>query len=280
MKKRIISLFGMGICAALLTVALVACGGSGAQDNASGSAAAPDDAEAGYTLVTEGTLTVASDLAYPSLESINPDTQEPEGFAVDRMGAIADKLGLELVYLPAMKFDTIIPLIRQGGTADVGVASFTITDERWEEIDFTDPYMDSNQSVAVKDDGTYTEVDQLNAEGVQIAVQSGTTGEAWARENLPNATVVPLDEPVQCLNGLATGMYQGYVGDLPPTSYTINLSYPDLTILAEIPTGEQYGIVVSKDNPELTAALNQALAELQADGTIAELQQKWFGAEI
>ena len=70
------------------------------------------------------------------------------GYEVELMEAIAAKMGLECVWLPPTKFDTIIPLIKQGGKADVGASSFTITDERKEEVDFTNAYLDSNQGVA------------------------------------------------------------------------------------------------------------------------------------
>jgi len=266
--------FGLGALG--LAASLAACGGSGTDD--SGSATA--DASSEITLVTEGTLTVASDLAYPPLETTNADTGEAEGFSIDMMDAIAQKLGLELEYLPAQKFDTIIPLIKQGGKADVGVASFTITDERLEEIDFSDPYMDSNQSIVVASDFGYTSTDDLDSADIKVAVQSGTTGEEWVKENLPNAQCVPLDDLVQCFTGVQSGLYQAIVADLPPCSYMCTNSYTDLEVVESIPTGEQYGIVVSKDNPALTAAINDALAELEADGTIAELEVKWFGDEL
>ena len=66
------------------------------------------------------------------------------------------------------------------------------------------------------------------------------------------------------------------VADLPVVQGLISKSYPDLQILDEIATGDEFGIVVSKDNPELTAALNKALAELEEDGTIDALVEKWL----
>ena len=127
-----------------------------------------------------------------------------------------------------------------------------------------------------------TTQEQLNAKGMQIAVQSGTTGESWAQENLPKATVVPLDDIIQAMTGVQTGLYNACVADLPVTSYEIKQAYGDLQIPegGEIPTGEQYGIVVSKKNPGLTKAINKALKELKGDGTMDALEQKWFGTTI
>ena len=196
------------------------------------------------------------------------------------MNAVAAKMGLTCEYLPAMKFDSIIPLIKQGGKADVGVSNFTITDERAKEIDFSDPYVDSNQGVVVKAGAEKADADSLNADGVKIACQSGTTGESWAQENLPKATIVSLDDPVAAVTGVSTGLYDAAAADLPVMKYLCNNSFKDCEVAIEIPTGEQYGIVVSKSNPELTAAINDALAELTSDGTIKELEVEWFGEEI
>ena len=110
-----------------------------------------------------------------------------------------------------------------------------------------------------------------------VAVQAATTGEAWARENMPNATIVPLASVTVCMTGVSTGQYQAFCADLPVISYQCAVSFTDCTVCLEIPTGEQYGIVVSKDNPGLTAAINQALANMTADGTMDALKTQWFG---
>ncbi len=253
--------------------ALVLAGCGSSKDGAS----APD-AEAAYTLVEEGKIIVASDLANPPLDYV--ENNQNKGFEVELMEAVAEKLGLTCEYLPAMKFDAIIPLIKQGGKADVGVSNFTITDERKAEIDFSDPYLDSNQGVVTRADAEKDSADTLNADGVKIACQSGTTGETWAQENLPLATIVSLDDPVQAVTGVSTGLYDAAAADLPVMSYLCSQSFTDCKVAIEVPTGEQYGIVVSKDNPGLTQKINDALAELEAEGTIADLQIKWFGAEV
>ena len=140
--------------------------------------------------------------------------------------------------------------------------------------------MDSNQGlVTLASAGDVTE-DDLNAEGTKIAVQAGTTGASWAEENLPNAEIVALDDPVVAVTGVQTGLYAAAVADLPVMTYLCSNSFTDCQVTIEIPTGEQYGIAVNKDNPGLTEAINGALAELEEDGTIAELEVKWFGAEL
>ena len=266
--------FVAAVSAAAGALALAGCGSS-----KSGASAADASADAAsYTLVEDGKIIVASDLANPPLDYV--ENNENKGFEVELMGAIADKLGLTCEYLPAMKFDAIIPLIKQGGKADVGVSNFTITDERKAEIDFTDAYLDSNQGVVTRSDAEKDNAEALNAADVKIACQSGTTGETWAQENLPKATIVSLDDPVQAVTGVSTGLYDAAAADLPVMSYLCSQSFTDCKVAIEVPTGEQYGIVVSKDNPGLTKAINEALSELEADGTVKELQVKWFGAEV
>ena len=259
----------------LLALALAACGGGDG-----GSSDAADSGE--IVTVTEGTLTVASDLAYPPLESVpeGKGPEEAEGFEVDVVTELGNRLGLEVVYLPPVKFDTIVPMIKQGGKADIGASSFTITDERKQEIDFTDPFMDSNQGVVAAASVGALSVEDLNVAGFKIAVQSGTTGEDWVRENCPDAECVPLDDAIQAMTGCQSGLYNAVVADLPVMRYLCNSSYTDLAVAMEIPTGEQYGIVVSKDNPALTEALNQALADMEVDGTMDDLEVKWFGTTL
>ncbi len=268
--------FVTGSFGTALTLALGACGSSTSGTTSSSTS----ESAASYSLVESGKILVASDLANPPLDSTNEKTGEPEGFEVDLMVAIAGKMGLESQYLSAMKFDAIIPLIKQGGKADVGVSNFTITDERKQEIDFSDPYMDSNQGVVTKADSAKADEDSLNSAGVKVAVQSGTTGEAWVQENLTEATCVPLDDPIVALTGVQSGLYDAAVADLPVMSYLCTNSYTDCKVAIEIPTGEQYGIVISKDNPGLTAAINEALSALKDDGTIDDLEKKWFGTTL
>lgn len=267
---------GLAVACAL-AVTIAGCSGGGQASTP----AADDSADsAAYTLVEDGKLIVASDLANAPLDFVDEKTGEAQGFEVDLINAIAEKLGLECEVLPAMKFDTIIPLIQQGGKADVGVSNITITDERWEQVDFTDSYMDSNQGLVTLASADDVTEDDLNVEGTKVAVQAGTTGASWAEENLPNAEIVALDDPVVAVTGVQTGLYAAAVADLPVMTYLCSNSFTDCQVAIEIPTGEQYGIAVNKDNPGLTEAINGALAELEEEGYISELEVKWLGAEL
>lgn len=261
---------GMLVCA----LGLAGCSGNGGASSASSSAAGEGAAAEEAVLVNDGKLTVAASLDFPPFENL--EGEEAVGFEVDLMKALAEQMGLEADYLPSTKFDTIIPLITAGGQADVGVSGFTVTEDRKKEIDFTDVIIDSNQGVVVMPGSGYTSVDDL--EGKRIATQSGTTGYDWAVENIPGADVIPYDEMTAVFAALQGNQADAIVADLPVVQYYVNTAYTDMEVMAEIPTGEQYAIVVSKDNPALTQQLNEALAELKANGIYDEIYEKWFGA--
>lgn len=258
--------------------ALSACGGSSSDTSAD--TTTTTDADAGsYTLVEEGKLTVVSNLYFPPFESMDEKTGEAVGFDVDVSKAVAEHMGLEAEWLPNQAFDALVPTIKAGGTADVAIAGMTITDEREQEVDMSEPYVDSNQAFVTKAGSTET-TESANSADKKVAVQAGTTGEEWVLENLPEATCVPLDDIIAAMTGLQTGYYDAIVVDLPVASYQIKNSFSDLQVVEPIPTGEQYGMAVSKDNPGLTEAINAALAQMAEDGTMAQIQTEWFGSEL
>lgn len=235
-----------------------------------------DSSDESYTLVEDGKLTVASDLCTPPFEYVN-DSGDIEGFEYDLLSAVADDLGLELNYLNAQKFDSLVPMVKQGVKTDVAAATLTITEERLEEIDFTDAIIDNNQGVVTMIDGGYDTVDDLNTEGVIIATQPATTSEDWAIENFPNATVMQYDDWTSAYTAVAAGQAQAVVCDLPVAYWMVGNSFTQMQVIKEVATGEQLGIAVSKDNPNLTGAINEALAKFRADGTYDAIYEKWFG---
>ncbi len=268
------------------TLALTACGGGASEDTSAQGAdetvadqSATTDGAAGYTTVEAGKLTCISNLFFPPFESMNEQTGDPEGFDIDVSKSLAEHMGLEVNWLPSQDFDTLVPTIKNGGKADVAIAGMTITDKRKEEVDMSDPYVDSNQSIVIKS-GTDETAETLDDAEKVIAVQSGTTGQEWAQENLPQATIKPLSTVIEAMSGVQTGLYNAVVCDLPVSKYQIKTSYTDLEVIEEIPTGEQYGIAVSKDNPGLLEAINSALAAMESDGSMAAIEAEWFGSAL
>lgn len=273
-RREFLAAFGTVAAGAVLA----GCGNSNATSTDSSSDAKSDEKK-GMTLIEDGKLTVVAELGFAPFEYMGEKTGEPVGFDVDVINAVAEKMGLTASYLPNQKFDTLVPIIKQGGKADVSIAAITITDERMESVDFSEPYLDSNQAIVVAKGSSETE-ETLNDASKQVVCQGGTTGDEWIGENLPDAVRVPVDDVTAALTGVQTGLYQAMVVDLPVASYMLAQSFSDLQIVKEIPTGEQYGIAVSKDNPELTQAVNKALEDMKSDGTMKEIETKWFGSEI
>ena len=273
-RREFLAAFGTVAAGAVLA----GCGNSNATSTDSSSDAKSDEKKS-MTLIEDGKLTVVAELGFAPFEYMDEKTGEPVGFDVDVINAVAEKMGLTASYLPNQKFDTLVPIIKQGGKADVSIAAVTITDERMESVDFSEPYLDSNQAIVVAKGSSETE-ETLNDASKQVVCQGGTTGDEWIGENLPDAVRVPVDDVTAALTGVQTGLYQAMVVDLPVASYMLSQSFSDLEIVKEIPTGEQYGIAVSKDNPELTQAVNKALEDMKSDGTMKEIETKWFGSEI
>lgn len=271
-SKKYVALF-LAFALVLSMVALSGCT-EDTEDGTGTTEEGTDTAAADFTLVEEGKLLVGSDTAFPPFESMNGDVAE--GFDVDLMNAIGEKLGLEVEFKTEI-FDTLIPTLVAGGKFDVIASGMTIKPEREEEIDFTDPYYDSNQSLVMPKGSTYSVPADLS--GKRIGVQSGTTGEAWAQENIPDAELVPFKNATEAFAAAAAGNVDAIVNDLPVSTEILKQDDRGLEIVAQIPTGEQYGFGVSKENPALTEAMNKALKELRDDGTYAEIYKKWFGIE-
>lgn len=291
LKKKYLALVSVVVVAMLALFALAGCGNNGGAEQKQGASQ-----EAGQTqkkdadkneadqkteitsaeFVEPGYVTFVSDYQFPPFEYM--EGTDKKGFSIDLSNALCQAVGLQAKWADPIKFDAIVPVVQQGGKVDAGWASITITDERKQEVDFTDPYLDSNQGVAVAESSDMATLEDLDKAGKKVAVQSGSTGEEWAKENLKNAEVVTLDDNVAGFAALEAGQVDAVALDLPVMQWMINDAYKGKAkVIAEIPTGEQYGIVVSKDNPELTKLLNKGLAEIKKNGEYDKIYTKYFG---
>jgi polar amino acid transport system substrate-binding protein len=273
------------LLAVALVFALMALTGCG-QSTPSTSSTTPStstETKPVLKLVKDGVLTVGSDTSFPPFESMNGAVAE--GFDVDLADAIAKELGVTVDFT-SQKFDTLIPQLKAGGTFDVIMSGMTITADRQKEITFSEPYIDSNQSIAVvkgkfaKVDGNDTAAINTEFTGKIIGVQSGTTGEAWAKENLKGAkTITPFDDTLSAFSALNAGKVDAVVNDLPVSAYLVAKSYQGDELIAEIPTGEQYGIGISSSNADLKTAIDEAFAKVKSSGEYNKIYLKWFGVE-
>ncbi len=229
-------------------------------------------AKATVKTVTAGTLVAGSDTAFPPFESMNGNTAE--GFDVDVVAAVAKEMGLKSEF-KSYKFDTLIPTLIAGGKFDIIASGMTINADRKKQIDFSSPYIDSNQSISVTNASTVKAAADLA--GKKIGVQSGTTGQQWAKENIPTAVLVPFDDTLSAFAALQAGKVDAVVNDLPVSAAVVKDATRGLKIVQEIPTGEQYGFGVSKANPDLLKAVDGALAKIKSSGEYDTIYKKWFG---
>ena len=255
-------------------LALTGCGNSDAPADAAGSA----DASGSDTmqLVTDGTLTIGTSAEYEPFEYM--EDGEYKGFDLELAQAIADDLGLELK-IENVDFDTIVPGVASGTKYDMGIAAITATPEREKEVGFTDSYYMDDQAIVTMADNTEITgdnyADALNAEGVKIAVQSGSTAEAFAKENFPNAELVPFKNATDCFAAVQSSQANALVTNRSVAVQLVATSFSNEQVIKQISTGEEYAIAVNKDNTALLDALNDSIAKLTEDGTVDELMTKY-----
>ena len=230
------------------------------------------------TTLTPGVLSIATDASYAPFENVNTTTNQIEGFDIDLMNEIGKELNLNVTYTN-QAFDTII-LAVQTNKFDGSISAFTILPERQKSIDFTNPYYENKgQALAVKtgNDKIATLADLGN---MTIGVQSGTVAQTYIMnvtgvkpENVKPYTLMP-----DVMMALKKGEVQVAAGDYPVMKPYID-QYPGDYQFSNttLSSTEYFGIVVSKDKPGLTAAMNDALAKIKADGRYDTIYHKWFG---
>ena len=215
---------------------------------------------------------VASDIAYPPFEF--NEGGEPTGFDIDLMNEIAKRANLDVEY-QNVRFDSIIQGLGNN-LYDAAISAMTITPEREEQIDFSEPYFNADQSLLVQSDSDFKSTDDLG--DATVGVQIGTTGAAEAQkleEEGKVADVRTFNTVTDAFNALENGQVDGVINDFPVSADRASQSNGELEIVQNIPTGEQYGIAFPTDS-ELRPRVNKALQEIKEDGTYEKLYVKWF----
>ena len=253
--------------AALVGLTLSACGSGGGGTT-----------EGGIDLVTADTLTVCTDSPYKPFEF--PDKSADvgySGFDIELMQAIAQGLDLELA-IKDVGFDGLQSgASLASGQCDIGASAMTITEAREKNIDFSEPYYDSQQSLLVPADSDVTGIDSLA--GKKVGVQQGTTGAAYAKENIPEgAELISFPSDAELYAAIGSGNIDAVLQDLP-----VNLDHTEggeFEIVQKYDTDEHYGFAVKEEGAEpLLEAVNTQLADLRASGTYDEVYKKYFSTE-
>ena len=227
-------------------------------------------------LVEEGELHVALHPGYAGFEELD-EQGNYTGVDVELAQMLADDMGLTLV-IDNMDFDSVIPAVKSGTKVDMGISGITITDERSKDITFSTPYYSDDQSITVLDTEKYTKdnyKEALNQEGIVIYCQQGTTGETYAKENFPNATITAIPGITEVFTVLSTGKCDAVVQNAAPTKSLISQSFTDLTVIDSVATGETYGVAMNQDNQELIDQVNSLIEKYQNDGSLEALLVKY-----
>ena len=269
MKKITALLLG-----AVMALSLAACGGSASSAAASSEAASSETTEtAALTTVNPGKLTMSTNAAFPPYE-MTTDTGAFEGIDVEIAGAIADKLGLEL-QIDDMDFDAAL-LAAQQGKSDMVMAGVTVNDERKQVMDFSNTYASGVQVVIVKEGSDIATVDDLA--GHMIGTQRGTTGYIYCSDDFGEDSVTAYDDGLTAVQALNNGQVDCVVIDSAPAKEFVAAN-EGLVILDTEYAVEDYAIGMAKGNTALVEAVNGALDELKADGTIDAILAKYIKAE-
>jgi ABC-type amino acid transport substrate-binding protein len=254
--KRFKSLLLGALLLGVFSVVAVGCGSS--NDSSSSSSGVPD------------TITAGSDIPYKPMEF----GQAPyEGFDIDIVNEIAKRIDTKVTFKKT-PFDTIFRDLAQG-KFDTVASSATITKERLQQVDFSDPYFPADQSMLVTK-GSDIKVPS-DMDGKVVGVQAGTTGEIWVKANVKAKSVRPYDLVDDAFNALAAGQVDAVVADFPVAKEAADAK-STLLIVTQIPTGEQYGIAFEKGST-LQGPFNDAISKMKDDGTYTTIYKKWFDAE-
>jgi len=259
---------------AALALAATACGGDDDGDNGGdGDAASTED----LALTTDGTLTVCSEVPYEPFEFEDPDSETGyAGFDIDLMAAIAETAGLDIAVVNTGFEGLTSGATMAAGTCDIAASAMTITEERAENVDFSDPYYDASQSLLVPTDSDISSIDDLT-EGVTLGVQSGTTGEAYAEENAPGAELRAFEAGGDLFTALTAGQIDAILQDLPVNEAAAERD-DSVEVVEEYDTGESYGFAMEKDREDnLAQVINDGLQQVRDDGTYDELFDMYFG---
>jgi polar amino acid transport system substrate-binding protein len=250
----------------VFALALTACGSSDNGDK-TGSGGS------GLKLISSGTLTVCSDVPYPPFEDFDKSTSLGfKGFDVDVISKVASGLKLKLK-IKDSSFDAL-----QSGQAlnanqcDLVSSAMTITTDRKKNLDFSDGYYDSQQSLLVPAGSDIKGIGDLD--GKKVGVQQGTTGKTYAQDNAEGAKIVTFPSDAEMYAAIKAGQVDALLQDLP-----VNLDHTKdgkFTLVETYKTDEQYGFAMKKGNTSLVDAVNEQLKALHDNGGYDTIYNKYF----
>lgn len=284
--KKAVKFLAMCLVLALAMSTVVACSKSDDKDDTKKEDTKKEDTKkeektidiSGVKLLNDGVLTVGSEVGYPPFEDFADDGTTPEGFDMDIVSEVAKRLGLK-VNIVNTAWDGIFAGI--GTNYDVVCSAVTITPDRKETMDFSTPYIDNYQAVVLRKDDTRKIESLKDLDGLVISLQKETTSEVLMQDykgtGTINVEIVANEKVTTCFTQLENKEVDAVVVDstvadgyVPKNEDKFFIAYVDKS------EPEQFGIAMTKGNTELQKAINEALAQMQADGFIEETYDYWF----
>jgi len=274
----------------VLAVALVAAGCGEKSDTGGGStattAAAPavDEALAAKVpadVKADGKILIGVDATYSPNEFLDTDGKTVVGWDVDLFNAVAAKLGLKTEWQPS-KFADIIPGL-QSGKYETGVSSFTINDQRKQQVNMVSYYNAGTQWGTKK--GNPTGIQPDDACGKKVAVQTATVQDtddlsskrqqACKSAGKPAITIDRYQDQGQATAAVVSGKDDAMLADSPVVAYAVKQTNGQLELLGDIYEAAPYGYVIKKDQTEFAQAVADAVKALITDGTYKTILEKW-----
>jgi len=228
-------------------------------------------------LITDGTLTVGTELPAPPFWIGDDYDSLTGGFEVDLAKEIAKRLNLGTTKFVEMPFAGLVA--GQQCDCDINFSQVTITPDRAKVVQFSEPYFDANQGILVKKGTTVANLDEAKA--LQWGGQINTTGVAYINDTIkPTKEARLFDRTVDAFAALSAGQIQAVLLDTPIVLGAVKeKQVPDGEVVGQFKTGEQYGAVVNKGSPNLNA-FNQVIKTLKSEGFIDQLLQKYFSDQV
>jgi polar amino acid transport system substrate-binding protein len=219
------------------------------------------------------TLIVGMELAYPPFE-MTDEKGAPKGISVDLANELGKALGKNIV-IQNTSFDGLIPALKTG-KIDVIISSMTITDERRQSVDFSDPYLSTGLCLLVGRTAPITSIDDLDKPGITVAVKKGTTGHTYASRYIRNARVLVLDKEAAAVLEVVQGKADAFIYDQMSTYSNWKKNRETTRALLNPFQREKWGIALRKGDARLKEQINRFLATFREQGGFERLGDTWL----
>lgn len=224
-----------------------------------------------------GTLKVGLEGTYPPF-NYQDESGQLTGFEVDFAKALAKELGVKAEFQPT-KWDGILAAL-ESKRLDVVINQVTISEERKQKYDFSTPYTVSGIQALTRKADADSIKSPADLASKKVGVGLGTNYEQWLKENVPQADIRTYDDDPTKFQDLNVGRIDVILVDRLAAFEMVEKTGDRLAVAGDAFSRQESGIALRKGNPQLLAAIDAAIAKLRADGTLKQLSEKWFKADV